>query len=193
MRSGEPNHLLRLEQQQARLRLHHSTDADGVGLTQERPCTRCIKRNIGHLCHDEPREQAKRPKSEHHDSTGEDETSLKHEDPPANGIPQTFTQQQTDQPLLPESGLRLGPNRPVLNRIIDPPRPVAPTLGPGNQVQASKNGAQYREPQIVPGVARGSQLIAFQTWATMLGVWARRTSFRICTTSILPTCSMHQR
>lgn len=23
---------------------------------QERPCTRCIKRNIGHLCHDEPRE-----------------------------------------------------------------------------------------------------------------------------------------
>ncbi|KAL1883939.1 Transcription factor [Diaporthe australafricana] len=25
-------------------------------LEQERPCTRCIKRNIGHLCHDEPRE-----------------------------------------------------------------------------------------------------------------------------------------
>lgn len=24
---------------------------------QERPCTRCIKRNIGHLCHDEPRNQ----------------------------------------------------------------------------------------------------------------------------------------
>jgi len=26
----------------------------------ERPCTRCIKRNIGHLCHDEPREPAKK-------------------------------------------------------------------------------------------------------------------------------------
>lgn len=25
-------------------------------LAQERPCTRCIKRNIGHLCHDQPRE-----------------------------------------------------------------------------------------------------------------------------------------
>lgn len=25
-------------------------------LEQERPCTRCIKRNIGHLCHDEPRD-----------------------------------------------------------------------------------------------------------------------------------------
>jgi len=27
---------------------------------QERPCTRCIKRNIGHLCHDEPRENESR-------------------------------------------------------------------------------------------------------------------------------------
>jgi hypothetical protein len=27
---------------------------------QERPCTRCIKRNIGHLCHDEPREPPKK-------------------------------------------------------------------------------------------------------------------------------------
>ncbi|KAH7320882.1 meiosis protein SPO22/ZIP4 like-domain-containing protein [Stachybotrys elegans] len=30
----------------------------------ERPCTRCIKRNIGHLCHDEPREgDSKKPKN----------------------------------------------------------------------------------------------------------------------------------
>ncbi|KAI1330715.1 hypothetical protein F5Y16DRAFT_362460 [Xylariaceae sp. FL0255] len=30
----------------------------------ERPCTRCIKRNIGHLCHDEPRDSdTKKPKS----------------------------------------------------------------------------------------------------------------------------------
>lgn len=27
-----------------------------IYLMQERPCTRCIKRNIGHLCHDEPRD-----------------------------------------------------------------------------------------------------------------------------------------
>ncbi|OHE93557.1 transcriptional regulator [Colletotrichum orchidophilum] len=32
----------------------------------ERPCTRCIKRNIGHLCHDEPREaDSKKAKSSH--------------------------------------------------------------------------------------------------------------------------------
>lgn len=30
----------------------------------ERPCARCIKRDIGHLCHDEPREPTKRSKSE---------------------------------------------------------------------------------------------------------------------------------
>ncbi|POS79952.1 hypothetical protein DHEL01_v201660 [Diaporthe helianthi] len=28
----------------------------GAAALYERPCTRCIKRNIGHLCHDEPRE-----------------------------------------------------------------------------------------------------------------------------------------
>ena len=30
----------------------------------ERPCTRCVKRDIGHLCHDEPRDGPKRSKSE---------------------------------------------------------------------------------------------------------------------------------
>jgi hypothetical protein len=30
----------------------------------QRPCARCVKRDIGHLCHDEPREPPKRNKSE---------------------------------------------------------------------------------------------------------------------------------
>ena len=30
----------------------------------ERPCARCVKRDIGHLCHDEPRDPPKRNKSE---------------------------------------------------------------------------------------------------------------------------------
>ncbi|KAK5109571.1 hypothetical protein LTR62_006922 [Meristemomyces frigidus] len=30
----------------------------------ERPCARCMKRDIGHLCHDEPREGARRSRSE---------------------------------------------------------------------------------------------------------------------------------
>jgi hypothetical protein len=42
--------------------------------TQERPCTRCVKRNIGHLCHDEPREAVKKSKSEHDTSPQESNT-----------------------------------------------------------------------------------------------------------------------
>lgn len=35
-----------------------------TNLRKERPCTRCIKRNIGHLCHDEPREPPKKLRPE---------------------------------------------------------------------------------------------------------------------------------
>ncbi|KAL8336003.1 hypothetical protein RB601_000036 [Gaeumannomyces tritici] len=41
----------------------------------ERPCTRCIKRNIGHLCHDEPREhETKKAKSSTMGASTVDET-----------------------------------------------------------------------------------------------------------------------
>lgn len=45
---------------------------------QERPCARCIKRNIGHLCHDEPREPetaTKKAKKQHSNSTVEEGTA----------------------------------------------------------------------------------------------------------------------
>ncbi|PLB41763.1 gluconeogenesis transcription factor RDS2 [Aspergillus candidus] len=41
----------------------------------ERPCTRCIKRNIGHLCHDEQREPSKPARSEPDHSATEDDTA----------------------------------------------------------------------------------------------------------------------
>ncbi|KAK8142715.1 hypothetical protein G3M48_008356 [Beauveria asiatica] len=42
----------------------------------ERPCTRCIKRNIGHLCHDQPRESdMKKPKSSKQDSVDDSEAA----------------------------------------------------------------------------------------------------------------------
>ncbi|KAJ5173574.1 uncharacterized protein N7500_001505 [Penicillium coprophilum] len=53
--------------------------ADLCGFMKERPCTRCIKRNIGHLCHDEPRETAKRGRSEHEHSAADDEGSSNNE------------------------------------------------------------------------------------------------------------------
>ncbi|KAL3462935.1 hypothetical protein BJX64DRAFT_258463 [Aspergillus heterothallicus] len=45
----------------------------------ERPCTRCIKRNIGHLCHDEPREPSKRSRSEQEQSAADEEGSSNNE------------------------------------------------------------------------------------------------------------------
>ncbi|TAQ83981.1 hypothetical protein B7494_g7694 [Chlorociboria aeruginascens] len=41
----------------------------------ERPCTRCIKRNIEHLCHDEPQPESatKKSKNKHSDSVAEEE------------------------------------------------------------------------------------------------------------------------
>jgi hypothetical protein len=48
-----------------------------VRLAQERPCTRCIKRNIGHLCHDEPREPAKKTNSDPSGAMGESEIANK--------------------------------------------------------------------------------------------------------------------
>lgn len=45
-------------------------------LLQDRPCTRCIKRNIGHLCHDESRETLNRKAKGEPDRTAlEDEPS----------------------------------------------------------------------------------------------------------------------
>ncbi|RYP22519.1 hypothetical protein DL765_001577 [Monosporascus sp. GIB2] len=43
---------------------------------QERPCTRCIKRNIGHLCHDEPRDPDAKKVKGSHIATGHDESEI---------------------------------------------------------------------------------------------------------------------
>ncbi|KAK2758344.1 hypothetical protein FQN54_004192 [Arachnomyces sp. PD_36] len=110
-----------------RRKVNHAYDlrpANGLfafGLVQERPCTRCIKRNIGHLCHDEPREPTKKAKSERDVSTAEEETP-----PTGNGF--QVSQGRTtkaegqgtsgQQQLLPETTLGLQPSS------MDPPQAV---------------------------------------------------------------------
>lgn len=49
----------------------HSLTVTPWATLQERPCTRCVKRNIGHLCHDE--EPSKKPKAKHENINGEAE------------------------------------------------------------------------------------------------------------------------
>jgi hypothetical protein len=82
-----------------------------ISVVQERPCARCIKRNIGHLCHDEPREPesaTKKSKSQHSNSAAEDDGS-----PPDqlqsnidSGMSNSFEQSQEQQSQ--DNGLGLG-------------------------------------------------------------------------------------
>ncbi|RFU28019.1 hypothetical protein B7463_g8335, partial [Scytalidium lignicola] len=77
----------------------------------ERPCARCIKRNIGHLCHDEPREQdssaAKKAKSQHSNSAEEDGTSPSGIQSSTDaGMRNSFDQSQEQ---VQDGGLGIGP------------------------------------------------------------------------------------
>ncbi|KAG5289225.1 Zn cluster transcription factor Rds2 [Histoplasma ohiense] len=73
-------------------RSHMTCDSD-------RPCTRCIKRNIGHLCHDEPRENVKRPKSEHETSAPEEEVSSNNDFAGAQNMPRKIEPHEINQVL----------------------------------------------------------------------------------------------
>ncbi|SPO03321.1 related to transcription factors [Cephalotrichum gorgonifer] len=59
---------------------------------KERPCTRCIKRNISHLCRDEPRDADSRKSKSVADSSAVDE--LEHQD---QGMPSNPSQEQQQQ------------------------------------------------------------------------------------------------
>lgn len=81
---------------------------------QERPCTRCVKRDIGHLCHDEPREAVRRSKGERSHTTGDDDTPPKQEELLPDRIVSPLDQPQAGQKHLQENGLDMvAPGIPV--------------------------------------------------------------------------------
>ncbi|KAF2143243.1 uncharacterized protein K452DRAFT_224914 [Aplosporella prunicola CBS 121167] len=80
----------------------------------ERPCTRCIKRNIGHLCHDEPREPVKRQKTDT-PSVMEDE----------NSAPTRDSENSLGRAASQDAGLALGPPPPPLPRGLPQPASVS--------------------------------------------------------------------
>lgn len=87
----------------------------------ERPCTRCVKRNIGHLCHDEPRESIKKSRSEPENPDGQSDT-------PQNGasISDTASSTVPQQSSAQEAGLNLGPPLLPPNRV-DSTTSIAPS------------------------------------------------------------------
>ncbi|KAL8734704.1 MAG: hypothetical protein Q9166_001360 [cf. Caloplaca sp. 2 TL-2023] len=78
----------------------------------DRPCARCVKRNIGHLCHDEPREHAKSAKLQSESLVEGDHAALKQDELAANSSLPSVDQQRASQQLLQETDLDLG-TKPV--------------------------------------------------------------------------------
>ena len=82
-------------------------------MSQDRPCKRCIKRNIGHLCHDEPREghgyhKKSKPDS---DAAGAEEQSPSKEDfSAAPSLPGPALIDDSSPNLLQEDNLGLRPS-----------------------------------------------------------------------------------
>lgn len=102
----------------------------------ERPCTRCVKRNIGHLCHDEPREGVKKSKSEPENPDGQTEA-------PKNGVPAPdATANVASQPAsTADAGLNLGPPLLPPNRV-DSTTSVGPSDVSASQLPAMTSGTQ---------------------------------------------------
>jgi hypothetical protein len=83
-------------------------------VAQERPCARCIKRNIGHLCHDERRETdsaTKKAKGQHSNSVEDEETAQEQlRSSTENGMNNPFDQRHDQAqvglgaPAIPQTG-----------------------------------------------------------------------------------------
>ncbi|KAI0125122.1 meiosis protein SPO22/ZIP4 like-domain-containing protein [Xylariales sp. AK1849] len=69
----------------------------------ERPCTRCIKRNIGHLCHDEPRDPDSKKSKAPHAAAAHDESEVQ-ADMAQNSIDQTAATTAMGPPGFDSSG-----------------------------------------------------------------------------------------
>jgi hypothetical protein len=94
-------------------------------MAQERPCARCIKRNIGHLCHDEQREPdsaTKKAKSQHSNSVVEDEETPPEQSQPSTeeGMPNPFDQRhnQAQDTALGLGGPNITQSTPL--QIVQP-------------------------------------------------------------------------
>ncbi|KIW01268.1 hypothetical protein, variant [Verruconis gallopava] len=112
----------------------------------DRPCTRCIKRNIGHLCHDEPREPSKKSKSDQ--TAGPENEPPQKLDPTGTGGSLSLGRQQTDAAGLGLS--RLGQNQGNTASLMQP-TPVAAQ-------RASSMAGSSQTP-----------LLGFQDWTFSLG------------------------
>lgn len=111
----------------------------------DRPCARCVKRSIGHLCHDEPREPAKAAKVERDNVVGDGERPAKQEGNPENALSRSTEQEQAEQQqLLQGPGLNLSPSALPATTQANPAG--LPSSSPVLGAQSQFTGAQGQQP-----------------------------------------------
>ena len=100
--------------------------AGNIGL-QDRPCARCVKRSIGHLCHDEPRDSTKGMKRDQVSATPTSGAAVKQED----SLPYTrgpaIDQQQLDQQSLEDNSANVITGGAAQNNQADNPESLPRT------------------------------------------------------------------
>ncbi|KIW20406.1 hypothetical protein PV08_00981 [Exophiala spinifera] len=113
----------------------------------DRPCKRCIKRNIGHLCHDEPRDghgYQKKSKTDSDTATGVDDNSPpKDEFPTApSSVPAPALIDESGHNILQENSIGLRPSTNDTMPVSNPNAPT-PTVGLNGNAQPHFN---YNDP-----------------------------------------------
>lgn len=102
-------------------------------MVQERPCTRCVKRDIGHLCHDEPRESVRVVKGKQEPAIVEAESAVKEEvKSSVNIIPYKDTR-PGEQHRLQAEETELSAAVPPANDEKDPSKTAHPRSGAGSK------------------------------------------------------------
>lgn len=109
---------------------------------QERPCSRCIKRNIGHLCHDEPRDSDRKSKGDQRLSVGPNEdTSQKNDILTGSSIPGVIDQDASANSILQDSSMGLRPTTDISDSTALPQN----SNGSVNPNQGLEGGTQTSE------------------------------------------------
>ena len=106
-------------------------------MSQDRPCKRCIKRNIGHLCHDEPREGQHRKSKSEADQAGVDEsTSPMHELSASTALTGGSILDDTGQEPIQDNNMGI--------RSMSNEAPSVPNLGSMTQSTGANGSGQAR-------------------------------------------------
>ena len=110
-------------------------------MSQDRPCKRCIKRNIGHLCHDEPREghgYHKKSKTGSDTAAQEEQSPPQDEFPAAASLPGPALVDDTVANLLQDDNIGLRPTTSDTMAMSDSST-AAPTAALNGSAQGRKS------------------------------------------------------